>query len=670
MSYYGGIEFDGEHVRATVIEGSPKKFRVVGYVEDRITGEGDEERRASLQELLGPAFFAKDRVGLDIASSIGADRTILREISVPYTRDEMIAKTIRYESESYILSHSIEDMIIEYIKCAETESGSRLLLCAVEKRRIGEEIERLRLVEIDPVAIELNATALATACARCDPEAMQGSTLLVQIERQKTTFVLLEEGRVTKVRSVWNIVRPPGVAEEILPRTAASAVAEATVSPRSGGADGAIEERFAAIERSLSGIEGGTKGAESSFLETGAADAPPMLAVVSDEDFERFRAGRVGAPAPESGAFALAPATDPFDRIVLELERPIAGPLLGGTIDRVIVTGSEAREMEATRRLSERFEVETRELPLDRFELALDTAAQAEAFACSGAVSCGLALRALGLGLLPFELRREEFRFERRFARLMPALALASIILCALSLVWMVDQHRRGKLIAQEIAELRSSQAEHYKEFFDVTPREDTLFLRAAQERLKSFSGGVAGARGGGNIKRYLGAMAMFLDIYTAIEKAKPRVYPKYDTFDLEPEMKKGKRSTVKLLLPTTEDAQAVTEALRAHSQFFDVVKGQKEEPKGGFEVTLELIYKLADSKAAESRPAEPGEAESSESAPEESAPTEAEADEPAPSEPAPSEPRPAEPPPAEPPTGGAPTKPAPAAEPGLRGDG
>jgi len=610
MSFHGGVEIDGDRVRATVIEGSPKKYRVVDFVEGRIAGESDDERRESLRSLLGGAFSTKERAGLDVASSIGAARAILREINVPYTRDEMIAKTIRFESESYILSHSIDDLIIEFLKCSETESSSRLLICALEKSKLEKEIERLRGIGIDPIGIELDATALATAWARSDPSAQEGSTLLVQIERQHTIFVLVEGGKITKLRSVWNSIRPQ---TPLLP------AGEQNGAPGAAPPVSAIEDRFAAIERSLSGLDDGGAGergsseAGDSPAWLGAEDDPePPFALIPDEEYERFIAGGPTPPAtdeprarestgqsadsraePERATLALAVAGDPFDRIVLELERTFAGHLLGGTIDRLIVTGAEAPAIDAVARLGERYEVEARPMPLDQLESDLSPEA-AEAFRDAGSVSFGLALRSLGLQANPFELRKEEFRFERKFERLMPSLALAGLLLCVLSLVWMVDEHRHAKSVKQEIAVIRDRQAQLFESFFGSPPRDDARDLhRAAQERLKALTGRT-GSQGGQRMKQFYGAMEVLKDFYLAVERASPKVYPVYESFDFDPERKKGKKSTVKLWVSSGEDVQALSDALRTHSQLFDGVVAPKEDKqRGGYEVTVDLVTKV-----------------------------------------------------------------------------
>lgn len=598
MSFHGGIEIDGSQVRATVVEGNPKKHRVVDFVEAQISGETDDERRDSLREILEPLFFTKERTGLDVATSMGADRAILREISVPYTKDEVIAKTIRYEGESYIFSHNIDDLVIEYLKCSESETGSRLVLCAVERDRISGELERYNAVDIDPMSIELNATALASAFTAMQPDDQEGSTLIVQIERLHTTFVLMEDGRITKVRSVWNVVRPM---EPTSPLLTGGDEDDESESPSSAGEPGqeraTIEDRFAEIEKSLSDIDTGETdprrdGADSS-------DDDDMFVVLSDEDYARIQedqsAGTQSSRSQGTATLALAPAGDPFERIILELERTFAGYLLGGSIERLVVTGGEAVELDALRRLSEHFEVEATELPLDRLELALPPEHQGE-FRTAGAVSYGLALRSLGISATAFELRRGEFRFERRFERMMPSLTLASLLLCVLSLAWMVGEHRSARTYAQEVEVLRGRQAELYESFFGRSAPNDTKdFHSAARNRLKAIAGkSSAGTNRGARMKQYRGAMELCTEFYDAVRSSEPRVYPEYDLFDWNPEKKSGVKSTVKFHVKSDEkdNAQVLIDAIRNNMTNFTVVPSQKESRTGGVDVTLDLILK------------------------------------------------------------------------------
>ena len=613
MSFYGGIEIDGDQVRATVIDGSAKKYRVVDFVQGEISGETPEERSEALRDVIEPAFLTKERSGLDVSISIGADRAILREISVPYSKDEMIAKTIRYESESYIFSHSVDDLLIEYIKCSESEVGSRLIICGVEKDRFSEQLDLLRGAQIDPVHAELNATAIASAYLTAEPGAAEGSTLLVQIEREHTTFVLLQEGKITKLRSVWNVIHASVPDSPLLMGTdwdepeSAKKDSEAAIDD----VEAAIEDRFAEIERSLGGLEPATPRAEEPAPPVSEPESgdPPMFAVVSDEEYARFTeegsapselprgaeeaAGADGAPRPTAVTHALAEVGDPFDRIVLELERTFASYLLGGTIDHLVVTGGEARPMEAKRRLSEHFDVEANELALDRVEASISGTTH-DAFCQNGSVSLGLALRGLGIQTTPFELRREEFRFERRFERLMPSLTLVSMLLALLSLVWMVIEHRSVISLKEEVAILRDNQADIFESFFGVpSPKGSTTkdYHREAREQLKRM-----GSRGGKSVsklKEYVGAMELFDDFYASVAATNPPVYPKFTEFEFNPLKKKGTKSVIKLHVDTNEEAQVIADRYRSMTKFFDVYPSPQEARSGGYDVTFELQYKL-----------------------------------------------------------------------------
>ena len=624
MSFYGGIEIDGDQVRATVIEGSAKKYRVVDFVEGDISGETLEERSEALREVIGSAFLSKERSGLDVALSIGADKAILREISVPYSKDEMIAKTIRYESEAHIFSASVDDLLIEYIKCSESEAGSRLVLAGVEKKHFAEQLELLRGASIDPAHAELNATALATAYLSVEPGATTGSTLLVQIEREHTTFVLLEEGKITKLRSVWNVIH------ESLPDSPLLMGADWDQPDDAPGdteaaiddVEAAIEDRFAEIERSLGGLEpkSGEPGRATPAslpdgeglppLPSAPLDDPPMFAVVSDEEFARFTeesalkasdapAGEGSSSegsAPRSAAVhALARVGDPFDRIVLELERTFASYLLGGTIDALVESGGESRPMDAVRRLSEHFEVEATEVALDRVDAAISGTTH-DAFCQNGGVSLGLAMRGIGLNSTQFELRRDEFRFERRFERLMPSLTLVSLLLALLSLVWMVGEHSKVITLKEEVRILRGTQAQMFEKFFGVPSAKGPStkdYHTEAKEQLKRLArnGGQRQAR----LKQYAGAMELFNDFYSAVAAAKPNVYPTYAEFEFNPLKKKGTKSVVKLNVKNNDEVQVLADQLRADTKFFDVYPSPQEAKSGGYDVTFELQYKHKD---------------------------------------------------------------------------
>ena len=133
MALHAGIEIDGSEVCIAVVDSTSKRTTIVDYIEARLSGETSEERIESLAEILRTSLSGNTRMTMDIVSSIPTRMSTLREISVPFTRDDVIAKTVRYESEGHLPSASIDDLIIEYIKCSEEEDSSRLLISAIQK---------------------------------------------------------------------------------------------------------------------------------------------------------------------------------------------------------------------------------------------------------------------------------------------------------------------------------------------------------------------------------------------------------------------------------------------------------------------------------------------------------------------------------------------------------
>jgi len=191
-------------------------------------------------------------------------------------------------------------------------------------------------------------------------------------------------------------------------------------------------------------------------------------------------------------------------------------------------------------------------------------------------------------------LRKDEFRFERRFERLMPSLTLVSLLLAAVSLLWMVGQHRQARSLAQEIAILKTTQAELYQSFFDSpVSLQNPNIHRAAKDRLKAMEG--QGSKKGPRLKKYMGAMELFEDFYGAVSKTVPKVYPKYDYFDFIPWKKKGTKSQIRLYVDSTTASTAIEESLNNNTEYFDVFASPKEAKSGGYIVTVELRYKQDD---------------------------------------------------------------------------
>lgn len=568
-----GLDIDGANVRIAVLDGSAKKYRLVDYIEGKMEGETSEERSESLSELLKSSIESRKRGSYDFVSSLPSRQIITREISVPYTRDDIIAKTVRYESEGHIHSHGIDDLVIDHLKLSEGDDASRLLICALPKKTLASHLDQLQTVDADPMHVELDTTALATTITRCAPELTGGSVLLIQVESGYTSFVLFDDGKITKIRSVWNHLHS-------LSKVPALEGGGSTAEEGVEAARSIAEETFAIIE---SGLDEEVPEEELPF------DDDLAIAVVPDDEFERLSAESDGSEAAQP----VSPE-EAIEQIVTEIERTFIGALLGKPLDRIVVTGENATSIDAARKLGEYFEIEA--ITLDAtsgIDHDLGTYAQKNC-ASKGGVAIGLALQGLGQGLTDIDLRKDEYRFERRFQRLLPGLILLGLLLCSTSVVWLLQNNQQKQYYLGEYNQLRQNQAALYKNFFGSDPRtapKNTNYPEAARKKILELKGGSSRST---RIKQFMSPMEMLEDVIGAIRKAGPPVvYPTYDNFDIRPERSSSSKTVLRLIVKDATEANLVVEAIDAHSRFFEVEENGKDlGAEKGYQLTLELKLK------------------------------------------------------------------------------
>lgn len=583
-----------------IFEGSPKKYALVDFLEAEIAAGSEDERREVLTGVLTDILSRKENQGLEVVTGIDARSVMLREITVPYVKAEVIAKTIRYEAEGHLHSKSIDDVVVEYLKCGETDSSSRLVICAAEKSLIRRHLEELKGVGIDPIAIELDATGLATAFANTPLFSGQQNVLLLEIEPDCSRMVFIEKDKVAKIRSVWGRAAGIARADRLLAATPEVAAGHAALGGSRDDGPSHLEERFREIERSLIDLDQlGGDGVDSEDLP---------IAVVSDEEYARLTGradvgdaftdkprGTGGDPVPTRGEASAAlvvarDEADPLERLFTEIERTFAAYVLASPIDLIVVTGSRVHELNAVDRLAERFEVDV--VPFDIGDsFPVEWQGDRQSLNRTGAIACGLGLRALGKGFTSFDLRQDEFKFERRFAKLMPSLALLSVLLAAFTFLWAFQNFYEEKRLGREVGALQERQARLFETFFDKKPLNKGV-LEEAKRALKTLRGPGAEAKVGTRtqFKNYLDPLEMFNDIANCVSLAKPPVYPRWERIDFNTEVDKGK-SKITVFLKSQDDVVAFESALKGKSALFDVTVNSKTS-KDEVEVSVELELK------------------------------------------------------------------------------
>lgn len=632
MSRYAGLEIDRDNLRMAVFEGSPKKFALVDFIDEEIIAASDEERQEIISGILSEYLARKENRGMEIICGLDSRDVMLREISVPYAKDEMITKTIRFEAESYLHSHAIEDVVIEYLKCSESEDSSRLIICAALKEVLNRYFDDLKASNIDPSVVEVDATALASTFANTPLYSGEQNVLLLEVEENYSRMVFLERDRITKIRSVWGRSSALGRVDRLLSTESADATASTeTADPLEGlldgapgadaevsldgdvlggaepaasteaapasGLDSSIEDRFLEIERSLMNLD----RVDDDSLPSG--DIP--IAVISDDEYARLAAADLDSMpvviADDPSLLRSAPVEeddgDSLERLFTEIERTFAAYVLRQPIDLIVVTGSQVQELDAVPKLAERFEVDVVPFDLgDSFPIEWD--GDPELLNRNGTVACGLGLRGLGKGFTEFDLRKDEFRFERRYQKVMPALTLASILCASVTFLWAALCFYDKKLYERDQEVILQHHARLYEAFVEqpVKPNADGKYpddlLARAMGRIKGMTSGKKSK--GTKIRQYVWPLQMMQDLLDVVTKARngrDEIYPKYESFDFKTEVSSKEKSIVKLLVKDNSEVTALDTALKTHSKLFTAVVNSSSEDEGVL-VTLELRLK------------------------------------------------------------------------------
>ncbi|MGH3441712.1 MAG: type IV pilus assembly protein PilM [Nitriliruptorales bacterium] len=154
---------------------------------------------AAVRQLYKDAGIREKAVHLGISNQ----RVVVRQVDLPFMEDEELASALRFQVQEYI-PIPVEDAELDYQKLEEvTGEGDtrmlRILLVAADKEMVANHVDIANRAELRPTGVDLNAFALLRALVP-DPEAVEGSELLVDVGAGVTNIVVHENGTPRFVR--------------------------------------------------------------------------------------------------------------------------------------------------------------------------------------------------------------------------------------------------------------------------------------------------------------------------------------------------------------------------------------------------------------------------------------------------------------------------------------
>ncbi len=561
MALVLGLDIGTHSVTGAVFAGTPKKFRLVDFFTEEIpvlvaSGlealQPKDDSRAqgmpqefttplSLDELLQKILTERGLKGADVIAAIDAKDCIIREFPVQFTREEQIAKVVPFTAEEFLPTINLEEFVLEWLKVGEAHGKSNVVIFALKNDVIESRLGLLKRVEVDPIALDIDAAALFNAFALTPVFDAKKSMLLIDMGGTSTKMILIENGRIKKVRAFRSSARVLGP-ERLIGQPAGAAsgggVAAGHVAssyeaePLFG--DYSIETRFKEIEDALRKLE--PAGADA-LLD--AFDDSTPIAILSDEDYAQVQgmaaqdrlsdgANRVAAPGTNRFDERLRTPSEPLpsnsangggdfraylDRMGIEVQRTLASSQ--SNIDLICLTGGISAREESVRFFSEEFDVETIRLDFgDSIECDLDSAKMLEV-SRFGAVAVGLAMKNLGGDRAGLDFRKGRFRYEHRFSRLKLPLLVASVLCFGFFLQTAFWSYHEYRSFSERAHDFEQESRSVYEAFFFGKPvAEGRDPLVAANEQLGKWSG--KGLVGVGKVLPFADALANVADVLDA----------------------------------------------------------------------------------------------------------------------------------------------------------
>lgn len=431
MARAAGIEITETEVRVAELDGSDKKFRVLGAtaipIEPDENGERTSEQVGAAAKQALKAIRAKRE---QLVLGLPAREATIREIVIPFTDREQIKKVIKFESETHLPSANIDEVIVGFYKVSEQGPRSRVLIFAVEKEAIRRHLEALGKVGIEPTQIDLGATGLygltqlIPDLATDDPDNTDVNVVLDLGDL--TTTVMVTQGQTLRM------VRSMRLGTETLTRTLSADLGIDTSEART------VTQSI--LRPDLPFGTGADGGREPS---TALTATELRTDIIKDKEHEFAR------------------------RIVAEVRRTLSSVHVDGRVTGIWLTGPASTAPGLERELTDTFGVPVK--ALDVLSAGDHRLEPSDALFVGPAI--GLGLKALEHDPVQLEFRQEEFAYARKFDRVRNPLLFASALVLVLFAFLSIIEFKRQQAIEKDLVWTAKQAANEY----------DLLIMNAAR---------------------------------------------------------------------------------------------------------------------------------------------------------------------------------------------
>ena len=567
MAKAAGIDIGSRACKVAVVDGGPKGAKLLRFVEQEYDiPPGEVLTPAIALDALRKALVAAKAPKQAASLAIPAEQCILREISVPFTQDDQIAKVAKFEFEPHLHNAAIEGVVVDFIQTGPARVGTRLLVFACLKDVLQARLQQLAQVGVDPLHVDVDVAALYNAAKSSGALDEHPNCLIIDIGARTTKTLFVQGGLLTVARSI-----------------------------RLGA--GSARKRLAAD------FEGDEDAATQAMERAAGAEALAQMPVDSAGTVE------IVTSLKEMEALVARDRNDEFlQRVMRETQRTL--PMVGDAqaVTRVFLTGGGATQHpNARRELQDRFGAEVEDLPILSAVTHDLSPTDADRARSSGAVAIGTALKVLGIDAAGIDLRQEEFRFARTFDQVKNALATGvTLVFFAVFLFWLSLFMERQKATA-ELGQLqRTTNDQLQEDVFDVYGESvrDARRVQISPDPDKYFQTTKSAlARVRGHLKNELGLATEIppiisnLETWQAVMESLRAVRDKVEFLAVKQEDYDQEKAVITVVVGDYADADTIVLALRRHDvsqggSLFESVanRAPRTTSDGRIEVPIEIV--------------------------------------------------------------------------------
>jgi type IV pilus assembly protein PilM len=198
-----GIDIGKTHISATQLYLKGSTVTLEKIVEHKIAPANSQSLQEKTIETLQLVVASCDKP-YEIRTALPSSQVVFKELKLPFTQREHIAKIIQFEVEP-LLPFTTDQAVIDFIitKKIPAEKSSEILVAATQKEQIAQHLELFHQAGIDPTIITVDFFALYGLYLHI-PSYVQlpGGVALLDLGVQSTQIAYISHGQLRLIRTL------------------------------------------------------------------------------------------------------------------------------------------------------------------------------------------------------------------------------------------------------------------------------------------------------------------------------------------------------------------------------------------------------------------------------------------------------------------------------------